>query len=115
MTKTDKLKALQDTLDLQDSDRDEHGQSDRQAGFSRRGIAKRFTEGKCYRIYGGGQLGSYDRKTPSTGTSWERDCLFIFIRKDGKHHMFREARGGWTRTYTDAQLVGKKIEEVSNG
>ena len=41
-----------------------------------------------------------------------KDCVFIYERKQGIHHMFREARGGWTRTYTDAQLVGKKIHEV---
>lgn len=75
-------------------------------------IHKHFTEGKCYRIYSGGCAGSYDRKTLSTGTSWDRDCIFIFLRKEGIHHFFREVRGGWLRTYTDAQLVGKNIQEV---
>ena len=75
-------------------------------------IQQHFTEGKCYRIYGGGQLSSYDRKAPHQGTSWERDCIFMFLRKEGIHHMFREVRGGWIRTYTDAQLVGKNIQEV---
>ena len=75
-------------------------------------IRRHFTEGKCYRIFGGVQPGSYNKKAVSTGTSWERDCIFMFLRKDGIHHVFREVRGGWTRTYTDAQLVGKNIQEV---
>lgn len=77
-------------------------------------IQRHFTEGKCYRIYGSGQLGSYDGRkvSASSGAAWERDCIFMFLRKEGIHHMFREVRGGWTRTYTDAQLVGKNIQEV---
>ena len=77
-------------------------------------IQRHFTEGKCYKIYGSGQLGSYDGRkvSASSGAAWERDCIFMFLRKEGIHHMFREVRGGWTRTYTDAQLVGKNIQEV---
>ena len=41
-----------------------------------------------------------------------KGCIFIYLRKEGKHHVFREERGGWTRTYTDVQLIGKKIQEV---
>ncbi|MBQ3347097.1 MAG: hypothetical protein II876_04815 [Synergistaceae bacterium] len=43
-----------------------------------------------------------------------RDIPFVFRyeRKEGIHHMFREATGGWRRTYTEAQLIGKKIKEV---
>lgn len=81
-------------------------------GDRQKSIRKHFIEGKCYRIYGGGCQGSYDRKSVSTGTSWEQDCIFMFLRKEGIHHVFREVRGGWTRTYTDAQLVGKNIQEV---
>lgn len=75
-------------------------------------IQRHFTEGKCYRIFGGGYLESYNRKSSSMGTTWECDCIFMFLRKEGIHHVFREVRGGWTRTYTDAQLVGKNIQEV---
>ena len=39
-------------------------------------------------------------------------CEFRYEGKRGIHHCFREARGGWTRTYTDTQLIGKKIEEA---
>ncbi len=77
-----------------------------------KGIQRHFIEGKCYKIYGGGCLGSYNRNTSLQGTTWERDCIFMFLRKDGIHHIFREVRGGWTRTYTNAQLIGKNIQEV---
>ncbi len=40
------------------------------------------------------------------------DYIFGYEGKQGKHHMFREIKGNWTRTYTDAQLVGKKVLEV---
>ena len=72
-----------------------------------RSIQRHFTEGKCYKI-----LGSHKGKTPPYSLSWEYDCTFRFLRKEGIHHIFREVRGGWTRTYTDAQLVGKNIQEV---
>ena len=75
-------------------------------------IHKHFTEGKCYRVYEGNRN---NKKTLSRGTSWENedDYVFMFIHKEGIHHIFREIRGGWTRTYTDAQLIGKKIQEVT--
>ena len=38
--------------------------------------------------------------------------VFRYEGKRGIHHCFRETRGGWTRTYTDAQLIGKHVEEV---
>ena len=76
-------------------------------------LQRHFTEGKCYRIYEGSrQTSSHDKKIPLQGASWEHDCIFMFLRKEGIHHMFREVRGGWSRTYTDAQLVGKNIQEV---
>lgn len=56
-----------------------------------------FEEGHKYRIH--------DMKQ-------ENDiCVFKYEGKQGKHHMFREVRGGWMRTYTDAQLLGKQIKE----
>ena len=63
-------------------------------------LYKQFTEGKCYRIY--------------DGKDKSRDCDYIlmFLHNEGIHHVFREIRGGCTTTYTDAQLVGKKIKEV---
>ena len=74
-------------------------------------IHKHFIEGKCYRIYEGNY---HDKKNTSRDTSWGcvHDYIFMFMYKKGIHHIFREIRGGWTRTYTDAQLVGKKIQEV---
>ena len=39
--------------------------------------------------------------------------VFQYQRTEGIHHCFREIRGGWSRTYTDCQLVDKRILEVS--
>ena len=39
-------------------------------------------------------------------------CVFKYEGKQGIHHVFREVRGNWTRTYTDAQLIGTRTEEV---
>ena len=47
---------------------------------------------------------------PETG----KGCIFVYLRKEGRHHIFREKRGGWIRTYTDTQLMGKKIKEVKS-
>ena len=65
----------------------------------------RFTEGKCYKIWGGSTSVKYSYTNDS------RYC-FRYEGKRGIHHCFREVRGDWTRTYTDAQLIGKKIEEA---
>ncbi|MBR0317092.1 MAG: hypothetical protein IJQ99_09520 [Synergistaceae bacterium] len=46
------------------------------------------------------------------GMSWEKDCIFEYLKDEGIHHCFREVRGGWSRTYTDAQLVGKNVKEI---
>ena len=46
--------------------------------------------------------------SPPTG-DW---CIFKYAGKNGIHHVFTETQGGWKRTYTDAQLIGKKIEEA---
>ena len=72
-------------------------------------IPKHFVEGKCYKIY---DKGSNYKKTSLSGTTWDCDCIFMFLYKDGIHHVFREIKSGWTRTYTDAQLIGKKIQEI---
>ena len=47
-----------------------------------------------------------------SGVGWGNDCIFKYIGKHGIHHCFKEIHGGWSRTYTDAQLVGKDIKEV---
>mgnify|MGYP006872985829 CR=1 FL=1 len=67
---------------------------------------QRFKEGQEYRIRAL-KLGKADK-----GDHWEAECLFRYECKTGIHYVFREVRGGWIRTYTDAQLVGKVIEEV---
>ena len=60
----------------------------------------RFHEGHVYRII--------------SSDKWESECEFCYERQAGIHYIFREVRGGWTRTYTDAQLIGKTIKEGSN-
>lgn len=35
-----------------------------------------------------------------------------YLRKEGKHHLFRGPGGGWLTAFTDAQLVGATILET---
>ena len=66
-----------------------------------------FTEGQCYSIT--------DKKAKDTpSAAWNIDTMAVFRYKGkiGIHHCFSEINGGWHRTYTDAQLIGKKIKEV---
>ena len=55
---------------------------------------------------------SNDGEGTFSGTTWNNDCIFKYIGKHGIHHCFKEIHGGWSRTYTDPQLVGKYIKEV---
>ena len=73
-------------------------------------IFSRFFHGKKYMIIDSGNAvkPKEDLLNPPTG----KGCTFIYLRKEGKHHVFREERGGWIRTYTDNQLIGKYIKEV---
>ena len=68
-------------------------------------IKHKFTCGRKYSIRG---------KEKDTFKECEADCVFIYLRKEGRHHLFMAEGGGWTRTYTDAQLIGKHIKEVTN-
>ena len=68
-----------------------------------------FSEGNTYKIYSSNAGSHY-----ATGSSWENTCIFRYEGKIGIHHFFREIRGKWTRTYTDAQLIGKHIEELND-
>lgn len=56
-----------------------------------------FTEAHIYKIY---------------AEIRDEEYIFCYEGKQGIHHMFREIRGGWSRTFTDAQLIGKKVKEV---
>ena len=42
----------------------------------------------------------------------DKEYDFRYEGKRGNHHLFREIVGGLSRTYTDAQLIGKNIEEA---
>lgn len=65
-------------------------------------VGFKFEEGQKYII-----SDTVDRKRASV-----MDYVFSYEGKHVLHHMFREERGKWTRTYTDAQLVGKHITKV---
>ena len=64
-----------------------------------------FEAGKDYSIYA--KDGNLERS--SFG---EKSFVFRYVGKQGIHHVFREIHGGWSRTYTDVQLMGKTIQEV---
>jgi transcriptional regulator with XRE-family HTH domain len=38
--------------------------------------------------------------------------VFQYMGTQGIHHCFREIHGGWSRTYTNSQLIDKRIQEV---
>ena len=68
-----------------------------------------FSKGKRYFIVDSGNgYREADCIKPETG----KGCIFVYLRKEGKHHIFREVRGKWIRTYTDIQLMGKSIQEA---
>ena len=69
----------------------------------------RFEVGRDYEIISTeSRPNKQDIISPTTGMN----CVFRYEGKEGIHHCFREIRGGWTRTYTDTQLIGKRISEV---
>ena len=76
----------------------------------------KFEEGHNYQIsakvYTEGYHGG--NNTKNKFFAFDNDCVFRYEGKQGIHHVFREIRGNWTRTYTDAQLIGKKVKEVDN-
>lgn len=68
-----------------------------------------FEIGRMYTIKDiGWRSNECDLISPSSG--W--NCTFKYKGKDGIHHVFTETQGGWRRTYTDAQLIGKRIKEA---
>lgn len=71
-----------------------------------------FRKGQKYLV--NSPIGSKGQNTRGGINNMEKGFVFIYERKEGRHHMFREATGGWLRTYTDTQLIGKKITEVKS-
>ena len=68
-----------------------------------------FEVGHCYSIsdiYTG--LKHSNDMNPAYGVQ----CVFRYEGMDGIHHRFTEIDGGWARTFTNSQLIGKKIKEV---
>jgi len=69
-------------------------------------LSRTFTVGNCYTIT--------ESKMLTDGNILQHSIL-RYERKEGIHHVFREIRGKWIVTYTDAQLIDKYIKEVGNG
>ena len=67
-----------------------------------------FTEGQYYTIRDVYTGRHYSDVNPATG----KQCVFRYEGMKGIYHCFVEAVGGWRRTYTNAQLIGKEIREV---
>jgi hypothetical protein len=68
-----------------------------------------FEVGHVYSITDHKFGGKYvDGINPQYGTL----CKFEYKGKQGIHHCFIEVKGGWSRTYTDVQLMGKNIKEL---
>ena len=61
---------------------------------------------KCYSI------NDDDRILHRHFSNFNLGYVFQYERTEGIHHCFREVRGGWSRTYTDWQLVDKRVLEV---
>ena len=88
---------------------------------SRAAIARTFTIGSCYQVVSNKTLikrlkagEKYAVQTVSeSNDDPEFGFTFRYLGKQGIHHVFREISCGWGRTYTDAQLVGKEVVEVS--
>lgn len=84
-----------------------------QIALRNKALERTFEIGKKYSIretsYGVHSRGAYQT---FNGTTWHDDCIFEYIGKQGIHHCFKEIHGDWSRTYTDPQLIGKKIMEV---
>lgn len=39
-----------------------------------------------------------------------RSTRMRYVRKEGKHHIFKSPSGGWSTAYTDAQLIGMGVQ-----
>ena len=91
------------------------------AEHSRAAIARTFTIGACYQVVSNKTLikrlkagEKYAVQTVSeSNDDPEFGFTFRYLGKQGIHHVFKEISCGWGRTYTDAQLVGKEVVEVS--
>lgn len=108
-------------VDSEDEEDEEEAPLENYAERSRAAIARTFTVGSCYQVVSNKSIikrlkagGKYVLQSISTGNNDpEVGYTFRYLGKQGIHHMFREICGGWSRTYTDAQLVGKEVIEVS--
>lgn len=77
--------------------------------LSGRSRTNNFQVNHCYIILEENHKGGCFRKCERS--SVDKPFIFRYENKQGIHHCFREVRGGWSRTYTDTQLMGKIITE----
>lgn len=74
-------------------------------------INVKFVEGNCYEIHDNENVAD----PMSLAIKQSRNSMGYIFRYEGMsaiHHVFREIRGKWIQTYTDAQLIGKYVKEV---
>ena len=89
--------------------------------YSSTAIDRTFTIGSCYQVVSNKtiikRLRAGEKYAVQTVNESSDDpefgYTFRYLGKQGIHHVFREISCGWGRTYTDAQLVGKEVIEVS--
>lgn len=65
-----------------------------------------FMPQRCYSI------SEDDRILHSSTGKIDLGYVFRYERKEGIHNFFREVCGDWSRTYTDWQLIDKRVMEV---
>ncbi len=75
-------------------------------------VERVFIVGKHYNIAEATRRNTAKGEHTLIGTTWNNELIFEYQGKRGMHHCFRSVLGGWSRTYTDYQLVDKKIQEV---
>mgnify|MGYP007101911272 CR=1 FL=1 len=73
-----------------------------EANLRKEALNHKFIKGKKYFISDKGNYKPEDNES----------FVFIYLKKQGRHHVFQHAAGGWLTTRTDQQLIGKKIQEV---
>lgn len=48
----------------------------------------------------------------SSGELGDKPQAFRYLGKQGCNHIFQSTGGGWRTSYTDAQLIGAKVERA---
>ena len=70
-----------------------------------------FMQNRCYSIADNDKIFHRGSLNPCIH-DFTLNYIFQFKGTQGIHHCFREVHGGWSRTYTNNQLIDKRIQEV---